>query len=101
MTATDDPAELFAGLGSAVSEFTVATFTNDRFPRSGQPWTCEGIVIKRGATVGAGAVVLPGTTIGERAMVGAGAVVTKDVEPDTLVVGNPARVGRRLESFPT
>jgi UDP-2-acetamido-3-amino-2,3-dideoxy-glucuronate N-acetyltransferase len=74
-----------------------ATFTNDRFPRSRQLWACEGIVIKRGATVGAGAVVLPGLTIGERAMVGAGAVVTKDVEPVTLVVGNPARVARRLE----
>jgi UDP-2-acetamido-3-amino-2,3-dideoxy-glucuronate N-acetyltransferase len=57
-----------------------ATFTNDRFPRSRQEdWTCEGIVIKKGATVGAGAVV------------------TKDVEPDTIVVGNPARVVRRLE----
>jgi UDP-2-acetamido-3-amino-2,3-dideoxy-glucuronate N-acetyltransferase len=75
-----------------------ATFTNDRFPRSRQEdWTCEGIVIKKGATVGAGAVVLPGVTIGERAMVGAGAVVTGDVEPDTVVVGNPARVVRRLE----
>jgi acetyltransferase-like isoleucine patch superfamily enzyme/ubiquinone/menaquinone biosynthesis C-methylase UbiE len=74
-----------------------ATFTNDRFPRSRQPWTCEGIVIRRGATVGAGAVVLPGTTIGERAMVGAGAVVTEDVEPDTVVAGNPARIVRRLE----
>ena len=74
-----------------------ATFTNDRFPRSREPWTCEGIVIKRGATVGAGAVVLPGTTIGERAMVGAGAVVTEDVEPDTVVVGNPAKVVRRLD----
>jgi acetyltransferase-like isoleucine patch superfamily enzyme len=42
-------------------------------------------------------VVLPGVTIGERAMVGAGAVVTKDVEPDTVVVGNPARVVRRPE----
>jgi UDP-2-acetamido-3-amino-2,3-dideoxy-glucuronate N-acetyltransferase len=75
-----------------------ATFTNDRFPRSRQPWTREGIVIKRGATVGAGAVVLPGITIGERAMVGAGAVVIKDVAPDTVVVGNPARVVRRLEA---
>jgi acetyltransferase-like isoleucine patch superfamily enzyme len=72
-----------------------ATFTNDRFPRSRQPWTCEAIVIKQGATVGAGAVVLPGITIGESAMVGAGAVVTKDVEPSTVVVGNPARVVRR------
>jgi UDP-2-acetamido-3-amino-2,3-dideoxy-glucuronate N-acetyltransferase len=74
-----------------------ATFTNDRFPRSRQDFICEGIVIKRGATIGAGAVVLPGVTIGERAMVGAGAVVTKDVESDTVVVGNPARVVRRLE----
>jgi acetyltransferase-like isoleucine patch superfamily enzyme len=74
-----------------------ATFTNDRFPRSRQDWTCEGIVIKRGATVGAGAVVLPGTTIGERAMVGAGAVVTEDVAADTVVVGNPARVIRWLD----
>ena len=75
-----------------------ATFTNDRYPRSrSTSWTCEGIVIRRGATVGAGAVVVPGTTIGERAMVGAGAVVTTDVEPDTVVAGNPARIVRRLE----
>jgi acetyltransferase-like isoleucine patch superfamily enzyme len=74
-----------------------ATFTNDRFPRSRQPWKCEGITIRRGATVGAGAVVVPGVTIRERAMVGAGAVVVDDVEPDVVVVGNPARVLRRLE----
>jgi acetyltransferase-like isoleucine patch superfamily enzyme len=73
-----------------------ATFTNDRFPRSRQPWTLETITIRRGATVGAGAVVLPGLTIGERAFVGAGAVVVKDVEPDAVVVGNPAEVIRRL-----
>ena len=75
-----------------------ATFTNDRFPRSAQPWTCEGTTIRRGATVGAGAVVLPGVTIGERAMVGAGAVVVEDVEPDVVVVGNPAKVIRRLDA---
>ena len=75
-----------------------ATFCNDRFPRSRQPWTCEGITIRRGATVGAGAVVLPGVTIGERAMVGAGAVVIADVESDVVVVGNPARIVRRLET---
>ena len=74
-----------------------ATFTNDRFPRSRTPWKCEGILIRRGATVGAAAVVLPGVTIGEYARVGAGAVVTKDVEPHTVVVGNPARMVRRLE----
>jgi UDP-2-acetamido-3-amino-2,3-dideoxy-glucuronate N-acetyltransferase len=75
-----------------------ATFTNDRFPRSRQDWTCDGITIRCGASVGAGAVVLPGVTIGERAMIGAGAVVIRDVEPDTVVVGNPARVVRRLET---
>jgi UDP-2-acetamido-3-amino-2,3-dideoxy-glucuronate N-acetyltransferase len=74
-----------------------ATFTNDRFPRSRQPWRCEGITIRAGATVGAGAVVLPGVTIGTRAMVGAGAVVVADVEPDVVVAGNPARVIRHLE----
>lgn len=74
-----------------------ATFTNDRFPRSRQPWTCEGVTIRRGASVGAGAVVLPGVTIGERAMVGAGAVVVRDVEPDSVVAGNPARTIRRAE----
>lgn len=74
-----------------------ATFTNDRFPRSRQPWTCEGITIRRGASVGAGAVVLPGVTIGEGVMVGAGTVVVGDVEANTVVVGNPARVVRRLE----
>ncbi len=75
-----------------------ATFTNDRFPRSRQPWKCEGIRISRGATIGAGAVLVPGISIGERAMVGAGAVVVGDVEADVVVVGNPARVIRRLES---
>ena len=74
-----------------------ATFTNDRFPRSRQPWQCERIVIRRGASVGAGAVVLPGVTIGAHAMVGAGAVVTGDVTESAVVVGNPARMVRHLE----
>ncbi len=74
-----------------------ATFTNDRFPRSRQPWACAGIAVRRGASVGAGAVILPGVTIGEAAMVGAGAVVVSDVAPGAVVVGNPARVIRRLE----
>lgn len=74
-----------------------ATFTNDRFPRSRQPFSLLGITVKRGATIGANATILPGITIGEKAMVGAGAVVTKDVPPHVLVVGNPARVLRSLE----
>ena len=68
------------------------TFTNDRNPRSRQPFTLEGITVRRGASIGAGAVVLPGVTVGADAMVGAGAVVTKDVPAGAVVVGNPARM---------
>jgi acetyltransferase-like isoleucine patch superfamily enzyme len=74
-----------------------ATFTNDRFPRSKQPFEVGLTTIRRGATIGAGAVILPGLTIGERAMVGAGAVVTRDVPSLAVVVGNPARVVRTLD----
>lgn len=74
-----------------------ATFTNDLMPRSRQPFTLRSTTIAQGASIGAGAVILPGVTIGERAMVGAGAVVTKDVPADVVVVGNPARVLRRIE----
>ena len=66
-------------------------FTNDRFPRSKQPYQLERTRVRRGASVGANATVLPGVTIGEAAMVGAGSVVTRDVPNFTLVVGNPAR----------
>jgi acetyltransferase-like isoleucine patch superfamily enzyme len=70
-----------------------ATFANDKFPRSkhhlGQPVRT---VIRKGASIGAGAAILPGLTVAENAMVGAGAVVTKDVPPHAIVVGNPARV---------
>lgn len=69
-----------------------ATFTNDKFPRSKQyPDAFSGIIVKRGASIGANATILPGVVIGESAMVGAGAVVTKDVMPYTVVVGNPAK----------
>ena len=54
----------------------------------------KGPTIRRGARIGGGAVLLPGIEIGEEAFVGAGAVVTKDVQPRMLVVGNPARVMR-------
>ena len=56
----------------------------------------KGPTIRRGARVGGGAVLLPGVEIGEEAFVGAGAVVTKDVPPKTVVVGNPARVLREV-----
>jgi acetyltransferase-like isoleucine patch superfamily enzyme len=75
-----------------------ATFTNDRFPRSKRPFECAATTIRRGASIGAGAVVLPGITVGESAMVGAGAVVVEDVPERAVVVGNPARVVRLLGS---
>jgi acetyltransferase-like isoleucine patch superfamily enzyme len=75
-----------------------ATFTNDPFPRSRQPFDLETTTVRRGATIGAGAVILPGITIGEEAMIGAGSVVTKDVPSRAVVVGNPARIVRTLET---
>jgi UDP-2-acetamido-3-amino-2,3-dideoxy-glucuronate N-acetyltransferase len=72
-------------------------FINDRFPRSHRDdaWSLEKTLIKKGATLGANVVVLCGLTVGEYAFIGAGAVVTKDVPPFTMVVGNPAKaVGR-------
>lgn len=74
------------------------TFTNDRYPRSREyPDRFAMTVIEAGASIGAGAVILPGLIIGCGAMVGAGAVVTHDVPSKALVLGNPARVVRRLE----
>ena len=70
-----------------------ATFSNDPFPRSGQhPERYARTLVKRGASIGANATILPGLTIGEKAMVGAGAVVTSDVPPMAIVAGNPARI---------
>ena len=59
--------------------------------------TCRPVHIGRRTWIGAGATILPGVTIGENSVVGAGSVVTRDVEPDTIVAGNPARVIRRIE----
>lgn len=69
------------------------TFTNDRFPRSKQyPEAFLRTVVEARASIGGGAVILPGIRIGQSAMVGAGAVVTRDVPPFAIVAGNPARI---------
>ncbi len=86
-------AEVFIGHG--------VTFINDRQPRATTStgelqteadWSCQKTVVKRGASIGSGATLLGGITIGENATVGAGSVVTRDVLPNTTVVGNPARI---------
>ena len=90
--------EVFVGHG--------VTFINDHQPRAtardGQlqteaDWTCLRTLVKRGASIGSGATLLGGITIGENALVGAGSVVTKDVPANAVVAGNPARV---LKSVP-
>ncbi len=58
--------------------------------------TCKPVLLKHNCWIGAGATILPGVTVGENAVVGAGAVVTKDVEDNTIVAGNPARVIKRI-----
>lgn len=69
------------------------SFTNDRFPRSKQyPQKHLVTTINSGASIGAGAVILPGIEIGSKAMVAAGAVVTKSIPPNSIVVGNPAKI---------
>lgn len=61
------------------------------------PYLVLPVVLKRGSSLGMGTIVLPGVTIGEGAITAAGAVVTKDVEPWTIVGGNPAKLLRRIE----
>ncbi len=77
------------------------TFINDRHPRAtngnGQlqteaDWACVNTLVKRGASIGSGATLLCGITVGENALIGAGSVVTRDVPAGAVVAGNPARV---------
>ena len=81
-------------------------FINDTYPRATTAngrlqteadWNVERTVIKKGASIGSGARILPNTTVGENAIVGAGSVVTKDVPRNAIVAGNPARVLRFIE----
>ena len=74
------------------------TFCNDKYPKSKNPnWRLQGITVRKGASIGANATILPGVKIGEGAMVGAGSVVTKDVPPFTTVVGNPAKTLNKVK----
>ncbi len=83
------------------------TFINDIYPRATNgdgsmqteaDWTVESTVIKKGASVGSGATILANITVGENAIVGAGSVVTRDVPENAIVVGNPARVLRYIDT---
>jgi len=90
--------EVFIGHG--------VTFINDLYPRATtaggglqteDDWKVIPTVVKRGASIGSGATILAGVTIGEQAIGGAGSVVTRDVPPRTVVAGNPARILRSLD----
>ncbi|MGD9023587.1 MAG: acyltransferase [Desulfobacterales bacterium] len=83
------------------------TFINDLYPRAttkdgklkgAKDWVCIPTIIKYGASIGSSATLMCGITVGENSLVGAGSVVTKDIPPDTVVIGNPARVIRKIES---
>lgn len=89
--------DVFVGHGVA--------FINDIYPRATvtggglqteADWKVEPTLVKRGASIGSGATILAKVTIGENAIVGAGSVVTRDVPPNTIVAGNPARVLRKV-----
>ena len=81
-------------------------FINDIYPRATTAsgalqteadWKVDKTLVKAGASIGSGATILANVTIGERAIVGAGAVVTRDVPPDSIVAGNPARLLRSID----
>lgn len=81
------------------------TFINDAYPRSTTTtgalqtetdWQCIPTVVEKGASIGSGTTLLCGISVGENAIVGAGSVVTRDVPPNTIVAGNPARIFRKI-----
>jgi acetyltransferase-like isoleucine patch superfamily enzyme len=83
-------------------------FINDTYPRATngngglqteENWKVERILVKKGASIGSNCTILSNVTIGENAIIGAGSVVTKDVPPNTIVAGNPARIFRTIESL--
>jgi UDP-2-acetamido-3-amino-2,3-dideoxy-glucuronate N-acetyltransferase len=84
--------EVFVGHGVLfVNDRSPRATTKEGAPKSDADWTLLRTVVERGASLGSGAIVLGGVRIGARALVGAGAVVTRDVAPNTIVAGIPAR----------
>jgi acetyltransferase-like isoleucine patch superfamily enzyme len=80
-------------------------FINDSYPRATttegglqteSDWKVERTLVKKGASIGSGSTILANITVGENALVGAGSVVTKDVPPNTIVAGNPAKILRYI-----
>jgi UDP-2-acetamido-3-amino-2,3-dideoxy-glucuronate N-acetyltransferase len=87
-------------LGNDVFVGPNAAFTNDRVPRAfNTDWKITPTVVKDGASIGANATIVCGIELGEYCMVAAGAVVTRDVPPYTLVMGNPARPVARIDKL--
>lgn len=72
------------------------TFINDKYPRAKQLFKVQRTLIKKYASIGGGATILGGVTIGENSMIGAGSVITKDVPPNEVWIGNPARFFRKI-----
>ena len=89
--------EVFVGHG--------VIFVNDTYPRATSggalqteaDWKVEYTTVKKGASIGSGSTILANVTIGESAIIGAGSVVTKNIPPNTIAAGNPARVLRKIE----
>jgi len=76
-------------------------FTNDKYPRVKGDWKLQRIIVEDDVTIGAGAIILPNVRIGRGAIIGAGAVVTKDVPPNTVVTGVPARFHKFVSDIET
>jgi acetyltransferase-like isoleucine patch superfamily enzyme len=81
------------------------TFINDPYPRATKDdgelqtekdWSVERTVVKRGASIGSGSTILSNLVIGENSIVGAGSMVTRDVPPNSIVAGNPAKILRSI-----
>jgi acetyltransferase-like isoleucine patch superfamily enzyme len=89
--------DVFVGHGVKFINDTYPRATTDGKLQTEADWAVETTLIKKGASIGSGSTILSNVTIGEKAIVGAGSVVTKDVPPETIVAGNPARILRKID----